>query len=123
MTRLPWSSPGSVLSGFSEMLTTSSPTRSLHTTGQGWLWFETPRGLGYKASGWSKKPRAGVDLYVADHGFHGTAQELDEILQELGAPEGFTRTVDTAKPPNLVLRCECAKVYPHEGPPSEGSDR
>jgi hypothetical protein len=97
-------------------------TRSQHTAGQGWLWFETPRGLGYKASGWTKKPRAGVDLYVADHGFHGTAQELDEILQELGAPEGFTRTVDTAKPPNLVLRCECAKVSPHEGPPLEGSD-
>jgi hypothetical protein len=97
--------------------------RSCHTTGQGWLWFESPKGLGYKASGWAGKQRAGVDLYVKDHGFTGTAEELDALLQEVGCPEGFTRTQDTAKTPNLVLRYECAKVYPFDGPPDPGSQR
>jgi hypothetical protein len=49
--------------------------RSNHTRGQGWLWFESPFGLAYKASGWARKPRAGVDLYVGEHGFTGTAEE------------------------------------------------
>jgi hypothetical protein len=97
--------------------------RSLRTTGAGWLWFEIPRGLGYKASGWARKPRAGVDLYVKDHGFTGTAEELDAFLQVVGCPEGFTRTQDTAKPPNLVVRYECAKVHPFDGPPNPGSQR
>jgi hypothetical protein len=97
--------------------------RTLRTTGAGWLWFEIPRGLGYKASGWARKPRAGVDLYVKDHGFTGTAEELDALLQEVGCPKGFIRTQDTAKPPNLVLRYECAKVYPFDGPPDTGSQR
>lgn len=97
--------------------------RSCHTTGSGWLWFEVPRGLGYKASGWSRKPRAGVDLYVKDQGFEGNAEELEELLQELGSPEGFEQTQDMAKTPNLVLRYECAKVYPFDGPPEPGSAR
>jgi hypothetical protein len=97
--------------------------RSLHNTGQGWLWFEYPKGLGYKASGWARNPRAGVDLYVKYHGFTGTAEELDALLQEVGVPDGFTRTQDMAKTPNLVLRYECAKVYPFDGPPDPGSQR
>lgn len=97
--------------------------RSCHSAGQGWLWFESPRGLGYKASGWTGKPLAGVDLYVGDHGFEGTAGDLDEVLRDVGCPEGFRRTVDTAKPPNLVLRFECAKVYPSDGPPAPDTAR
>jgi hypothetical protein len=98
------------------------PSRSsLRNTGQGWLWFEIPRGLGYKASGWSGKLRAGVDLYVKDHGFTGTAEELDTMLQEVGHPDGFTRTADTVK--NLVLRFACAKVDPDAGRPEPGSTR
>lgn len=98
------------------------PSRSsLRNTGQGWLWFEIPRGLAYKASGWSGKPRAGVDLYVKDHGFKGTAEELDTMLREVGHPDGFTRTADTVK--NLVLRFECAKLDPSKGRPEPGSAR
>jgi hypothetical protein len=97
--------------------------RALRTTGQGWLWFEVARGLGYKASGWARKPRAGVDLYVKDHGFTGTVEELDALLEEVGSPEGFVRTQDMAKTPNLVLRYECATVYPFDGPPDPGSQR
>jgi hypothetical protein len=97
--------------------------RSCHTAGQGWVWFESPRGLAYKACGWAKKPRAAVDLYVADHGFAGTAEQLELLVDELGLPEGFSVTTDTAKTPNVVLRYECDKVLPSEGPPAPESDR
>jgi hypothetical protein len=97
--------------------------RSLHTAGQGWLWFEVPRGLGYKAVGWSKKPTAAVDLYLKDHGFTGTAEELSRLLDEVGLPEGFVLAHDTAKVPNVVLRFECAKVNPMDGPPEPASPR
>lgn len=66
---------------------------SLHSAGQSWLWFETPKGLGYKAGGWAKLAHAGVDLYVKHHGFAGTADELDSLLAEIGVPDGFHRTV------------------------------
>ena len=100
------------------------PNRSsCHTAGQGWLWFESPRGLGYKASGWAKKPRAAVDLYVGDHGFVGTADELELVISEVGRPEGFVVATDTARPPNVVLRFECEKVLPSEGEPARGSSR
>jgi hypothetical protein len=55
------------------------------------LWFETPPGLVYKTSGWAKKPRAAVDLYVADHGFTGTAEQLETLLSELERSEGVLR--------------------------------
>lgn len=97
--------------------------RSCHTAGQGWLWFQSPRGLAYKACGWAKKPRAAVDLYVADHGFAGTAEQLEPLVDELGLPEGFSVTTDTAKTPNVVLRYECDKVLPSAGRPAPKSDR
>jgi hypothetical protein len=97
-------------------------SRSCHTAGQGWLWFESPRGLGYKACGWAKKPNAAVDLYVADHGFSGTAGELELLIERLGVPAGFFVTTDTASPPNVVLRFECQKVLPSDGRPEPGSD-
>ena len=96
---------------------------SLHSAGQGWLGFENPVGLIYKAYGWARKPRAGVDLYLADQGFDGSATRVDELLREIGLPEGFKRTVDTAKPPNLVLRYDCARAIPSEGRPVKGSTR
>jgi hypothetical protein len=100
------------------------PSRSsCHTAGQGWLWFESPRGLGYKASGWAKKPRAAVDLYVGDHGFVGTAEELELLISKEGRPDGFVVAADTARPPNVVLRFECARVLPSEGEPARGSRR
>ncbi len=100
------------------------PSRSsCHTAGQGWLWFESPRGLGYKASGWAKKHRAAVDLYVRDHGFTGTADELELFVSEVGCPEGFAVATDTARPPNAVLRFECEKVLPSEGAAAPGSSR
>jgi hypothetical protein len=97
--------------------------RSNHTRGQGWLWFESPFGLAYKASGWARKPRAGVDLYVGEHGFTGTAEELRQLVDETGLPEGFFVTTDTARQPNVVLRYECDIAVPSEGPPARHSDR
>jgi hypothetical protein len=95
---------------------------SLRTWGQGWLDFESPKGLLYKATGWAKVPTAGVDLYVKDHGFAGTAKELGDLLAGR-LPEGFRVTTDTAKVPNVVLRFDCHKVDPDGGPPAPGSDR
>ena len=69
---------------------------SLRTWGQGWLDFESPGGLLYKATGWANLPMAGVDLYVEDHGFAGTAKELGDLLAGR-LPEGFRVTTDTAK--------------------------
>jgi hypothetical protein len=97
--------------------------RTCHTKGQGWLWFESPSGLAYKASGWAKKPRAGVDLYVGEHGFTGTAEDLEQLVDEVGLPEGFSVATDTAKEPNVVLRYGCDKVVPAEGPPAPESER
>jgi hypothetical protein len=97
--------------------------RTLHSAGQGWLWFVTPRGLGYKACGWARKPEAAVDLYVKDHGFTGSAEALDALLSQTGLPDGFVRTQDTARSPNLVLRHDCPSVSPSEGPPQRGSER
>lgn len=90
--------------------------RSCYTAGQGWLWFTNPRGLGYKACGWARKPRAAVDLYVGEHGFDGTAEELQRLVDAIGLPEGFVVTSDTAKVPNVVLRYECDKVLPSAWP-------
>lgn len=102
----------------------SIPDRgSCHTAGQGWLWFQAPAGLAYKATGWARKPCAGVDLYVAEHGFTGTAEQFEQLGAEIGLPEGFYITKDTAKVPNVVLRYDCAKVTPSEqGAPVPGSD-
>jgi hypothetical protein len=103
-------------------LVVASPA-SLHSAGQSWLWFESPRGLAYKASGWARKDHAAVDLYVSEHGFTGTAADLGALLAETGTPKGFVSDTDTAKPPNLVLRYRCAKVLPSEGAPGAGSSR
>jgi hypothetical protein len=97
--------------------------RSNHTRGQGWLWFDSPSGLAYKASGWARRLRAGVDLYVGEHGFTGTAEELEQLVDEIGLPDGFFVTTDTAKKPNVVLRYECDIAVPSEGPPARHSDR
>ena len=96
--------------------------RSCYTAGQGWLWFTTPRGLGYKASGWARKPRAAVDLYVGEHRFDGTAEELQRLVDHIGLPEGFVVTTDTAKTPNVVLRYECDKILPSEWPTEPDGD-
>jgi hypothetical protein len=101
----------------------STPDRgSCHTAGQGWLWFRVPAGLAYKATGWARKPRAGVDLYLGEHGFTGTAEQLEQLGAEIGFPEGFYVTKDTAKVPNVVLRYDCDKVTPSvQGAPEPGS--
>jgi hypothetical protein len=96
--------------------------RSCYTAGQGWLWFMTPRGLGYKACGWAKKPRAAVDLYVGEHGFDGTTGELQRLVDPIGLPEGFVVTSDTAKTPNVVLRYDCDKVLPSAWPAEPAGD-
>jgi hypothetical protein len=96
--------------------------RSCYTAGQGWLWFTSPRGLGYKACGWARKPRAAVDLYVGEHGFDGTAEELQRLVDAIGLPEGFVVTSDTAKSPNVVLRYECDKVLPSAWPTEPDGD-
>lgn len=90
--------------------------RTCYTAGQGWLCFTTPRGLGYKACGWAKKPHAAVDLYVSEHGFDGTAEALQRLVDHIGLPDGFVVTTDTAKTPNVVLRYECDKILPSEWP-------
>lgn len=102
----------------------SIPDRgSCHTASQGWLWFQAPAGLAYKASGWARKPRAGVDLYLAEHGFTGTAEQLEQLGAEIGFPQGFYVTKDTAKVANVVLRYDCDQVTPSEqGAPEPGSD-
>lgn len=92
--------------------------QSLHTAGQGWLYFEVPAGLIYKASGWARKPLAAVDLYVGHHGFAGTAEDLRALTAAVGLPDGFRVDTDTAKPPNVVLRCDCDAVEPSSGAPS-----
>jgi hypothetical protein len=96
---------------------------SLHTAGQGWLYFKPPSGLVYKASGWARKDKAGVDLYLADHGFTGSLEDLQRLLERLTPPAGFVATTDNAKKPNVVLRYLCDKVTPGEGRPAEGSQR
>ena len=97
--------------------------RSLRTGGNGWLYFEVPAGLIYKAYGWARRPKAGVDLYLASHGFVGSPEELDSLLDDVGRPAGFERTLDTARIPNVVLRYECPKVIPSEGRPEDSSPR
>lgn len=96
--------------------------RSCYTAGQGWLWFTAPRGLGYKACGWARKPRAAVDLYVGEHGFAGTADDLQRLVDEVGVPEGFGVATDTAKVPNVVLRYECDTVLPSAWPTEPDAD-
>lgn len=95
--------------------------RSLRTRGQGWLWFTWPRGLGYKATGWAKKDRAAVDLYLKDHGFTGDLDALARLLDDAPGPEHFSPATDTAG--NVVLRFDCDVVAPEEGRPQRGSVR
>lgn len=97
--------------------------RSLHSAGQGWLWFKSPRGLGYKASGWARKDKAAVDLYLGDHGFTGDLAALERLLERTPPPADFVPATDTARKPNVVLRYWCDKVSPAAGKPEEGSAR
>ncbi len=97
--------------------------RSLHSAGQGWLWFRSPRGLAYKASGWARTDRAAVDLYLGDYGFTGDLASLERLLNTVPPPEGFVPTTDTAKKPNAILRYWSTKVVPGEGRPAPGSLR
>ena len=94
---------------------------SNHSAGQGWLEFETPAGLIYKAYGWVKKPGAAVDLYPREYGFRGGLDDLRTLVDTVGAPRGFAPDVDMAKPPNPVLRYPCAKMPPSDGAPAAGS--
>ncbi len=97
--------------------------RTCRTAGTGWLWFSSPRGLGYKASAWVRQDVAAVDLYVAGHGFTGDLDDFVRLLQKLPPLTGFVPTTDTAKKPNVVLRYTCAKVSPGDGKPELESER
>lgn len=84
---------------------------SLRTKGNGWLWFTSPVGLVYKAS------HGRVDLYVGEHGFKGTADDLATAVAAGWGPEGFAAAVDTSGNPVLRFEHPDALVYSQDGVP------
>jgi hypothetical protein len=89
--------------------------KSLRTNGSGWLWFTSPSGLVYKAA------HGRVDLYVTEHGFKGTAEDLAAAVAGGWAPDGFTAAVDTSGNPVLRFEHPGIKAYSQDGVPSDVS--
>ncbi|MDQ6949228.1 MAG: hypothetical protein M3256_23970, partial [Actinomycetota bacterium] len=85
---------------------------SLHTENQGWLCFQHPRDLAFKAS------TGVVDLYVEPNGFRGTADEL-VALGEFPLPGGFHVATDSSKKRNVVLRRPVKTINAALGVPAE----
>lgn len=88
--------------------------RMLHTEKQGWLWFSQPSGLAYKAS------HGFVDLYVEYHGFIGSVEDLQALVDDVGGPAEFVVATDTSG--NTLLRWKGVAVAPSEGPPGDPAD-
>jgi hypothetical protein len=84
---------------------------SLHTENQGWLWFNHPKDLGFKAS------TGFVDYYVAAGGFSGTKDELVERLTARPVPTGFEIATDTSN--NIVLRHRIDQFRTSHGVPAD----
>jgi len=87
--------------------------KSLRTKGNGWLWFTSPSGLVYKAA------HGRVDLYVGEHGFRGTADDLASAVAAGWAPEGFTAAVDTSGNPVLRFEHPGTIAYSQDGVPQD----
>lgn len=90
-------------------------TKALRTKGNGWLWFTSPSGLVYKAS------HGRVDLYVTEHGFKGTAEDLATAVAGGWGPDHFVAAVDTSGNPVLRFEHPDTKVYSQDGVPSDVS--
>jgi hypothetical protein len=83
---------------------------SLHTLGQGWLYFETRPELIYKVVGLKAEAEAFVDLYL------GRKTDDGLVRGSAGPIDAFVYDVDTAD--NLLLRHRCPKLDPHDGRPA-----
>jgi hypothetical protein len=77
----------------------------------GWLRFQQPRGLIYKSQ------HGIVDLYVAQRGFPGTLEDLEEIVDGGGIPVGFVAATDSGN--NIVLRWVGEPIPISEGVPAD----
>ncbi len=86
---------------------------SLRTKGSGWLYFDSPSGLIYKAS------HGRVDLYVAKHGFRGTVEDLVDAVASGWGPEGFLAAVDSKGNPVLRFEHPSMVVYSQDGVPQD----
>jgi ketol-acid reductoisomerase len=86
---------------------------SLHTKGNGWLWFTSPSRLVYKAA------HGRVDLYVGEHGFKGTADDLASAVAAGWGPESFAAAVDTSGNPVLRFEHPRTMVYSQDGVPED----
>lgn len=89
---------------------------TLHTAGQGWLWFSHPKDLGFKASS------GNIDLYVASNGFEGDADGLRAALSAHPLPAGFEVATDTSIRRNLVLRLTCPRFATGAGVPDDPTE-
>lgn len=87
--------------------------KSLRTQGSGWLWFTSPSGLVYKAS------NGRVDLYVSEHGFAGTADDLAAAVATGWGPEDFVAAADTSGNPVLRFEHPDAKFHSQDGVPAD----
>jgi hypothetical protein len=77
----------------------------------GWLFFQQPKGLGYKIT------HGFVDLYVGDRGFTGTLEDLQQVVAAGEAPDGFAATTDKGK--NIVLRWVGQPIPADKGVPAD----
>jgi hypothetical protein len=94
---------------------------SLHSTGQGWLDFETPAGLIYKVVGVRGNDFATVDLYFKYLGLDdATATALHRkqpcVIADGGPATAFSPEHDSQQ--NLVLRFRLPKLNPADGVPT-----
>ena len=84
---------------------------SLHSDGQGWLWFRHPQDLGFKASSGM------IDLDVEPNGFTATGEELVTTVARLPLPAGFEVATHSSKRRNVVLRHACPRFMTDSGVP------
>jgi hypothetical protein len=77
----------------------------------GWLRFQQPKGLIYKIN------HGSVDLYVADHGFAGTLEDLEQIVDAGATPAAFVAATDSGN--NIVLRWLGEPLPASEGVPAD----
>lgn len=87
----------------------------LRTAGNGWLYFTSPSGLIYKAN------NGCVDLYVADHGYTGTIDDLEAAVTTGWGPDRFVAAVDTKGNPVLRFEDPDIRAISQDGVPADTS--
>jgi hypothetical protein len=89
--------------------------RGMRARNSGWLRFQQPRGLIYKSQ------NGFVDLYIAEHGFAGTLEDLEEIVDDGATPAGFVAATDSGN--NIVLRWVGPAIAADQGVPADPAQR